>query len=333
MKLSITFLFAVLTAAQCLAQTFSSLAIFVYEDETDKPIAGASIIIKEAGWASKTTGNDGRAFFDKSMPIGEIHYIVSKEGYQGVEGTFNITTEEKSNSLKIKLSKFRDDRLLITGEVVDENDKDLEGAIVEVKVADIVRTAKTDASGNYKIELILNKTQYDVNTLKLEAKCSNGTGKKSETIDLTRRNVIYKDFKITCGKIPPPPTVATTFEKDNYFIELMECKQSGTQIICSLRITHRESDANFLINGYTNPPSKIIASNGYDYFLSDVRIGNVVGSGSAEKALVRNLPVNSTIRFKDVFEKIDLISKMEITCSGSDIGYFILEFRDVTIKR
>lgn len=310
MKISISFLIVILVAANCLAQSFSSLVVFISDDEDGKPVASASIIVKEAGWAAKTTGTDGKAFFDKSMPIGEIHYIVSKEGYQGVEGTFNITTEEKSNTLNVKLSKFRDDRLLITGEVVDEDDRDLEGAIVEVKVADIVRTAKTDASGNYKIELTLNRMQYDVNTLKLEAKCSNGTGKKTETIDLTRRNVIYKDFKITCGKtasnpsVSPLPTTAT-FEKDNYLIELLECKQSGTQITCSLRITNRESDADFLINGNTNPPSKIIASNGYDYFLSDVKIGNVVGNGSAGKALVRNLPVNSTIKFKDVFEKIE----------------------------
>lgn len=199
MKFSISFLIAFLITAECLAQTFSSLAIFVSEDESSKPVAGASVIIKEAGWATKTTGSDGKAFFDRSMPIGEIHYIVSKEGYQGIEGTFNITTEGKSNTLNIKLSKFRDDRLLITGEVVDEDERDLEGAIVEVKTADIVKIAKTDASGNYKIELILNRTQYDVNTLKFEVKCSNGSGKKTETVDLTRRNVLYKDFKIACA--------------------------------------------------------------------------------------------------------------------------------------
>ncbi|MFM9947266.1 MAG: hypothetical protein ACKV1O_04950 [Saprospiraceae bacterium] len=126
MKFSISILVAILTATQCLAQSFSSLAVFVSESETGKPLATASVIIKEAGWATKTTGSDGKAFFDKSMPIGEIHYIVSKEGFQGVEGTFNITTEEKSNSLKINISKFRDDRLLITGEVVDDYDRDLE---------------------------------------------------------------------------------------------------------------------------------------------------------------------------------------------------------------
>jgi hypothetical protein len=202
MKFSISFLVAILTATQCLAQSFSSLAIYVFEDETGGSVTGASVIIKEAGWATKSTGSDGKVFFDKSMPIGEIHYIISKEGYQGLEGTFNITTEEKSNSLKIKLSKFRDDRLLITGEVIDDNDKEIEGAIIEVKVADIIKTTKTDISGNYKIELTFNRTQYDVNTLKLEAKCNDGRGKNTETIELTRRNVIYKDIRLACNQEP-----------------------------------------------------------------------------------------------------------------------------------
>ena len=149
MKYLIIALVCFSTSVNSFSQSFSSLVAFVTDKDSGLPISNASIVVKEAGWSSKTTGSDGKAFFDKSMPIGEIRYIVSKDGYQGIEGTFNITTVVKSNTLNIKLSKFRDDRLLITGEVVDEDERDLQGAIVEVKVANIVRTATTDASGNY----------------------------------------------------------------------------------------------------------------------------------------------------------------------------------------
>jgi hypothetical protein len=107
MKSIISFFVIVFTGTNCLSQSFASLAVFVSENQSGTPVPSASVIIKEAGWASKTTGSDGKAFFEKSMPVGEIHYIVSKEGYQGVEGTFNITTEEKSNTLRIIFSKFR----------------------------------------------------------------------------------------------------------------------------------------------------------------------------------------------------------------------------------
>lgn len=223
------------TVSNSFSQSFASLVAFVTDKDSGLPISNASIIVKEAGWSSKTTGSDGKAFFDKSMPIGEIHYIVSKEGYQGQEGTFNITTEEKSNTLNIKLTKFQDDRVLITGEVVDENERDLAGATVEVKIADIVKTTKTDQSGNYSIELTLNRTKYDVNSIKLEAKCPLGGVKKSEVIDLTRRNVIYKDFKLNC-----PSLETTTVENsqslasqtlDGVKVEIKRFERKGTNLI------------------------------------------------------------------------------------------------------
>lgn len=107
MKNTIYLFVGILTSSNCFSQSFSSLAVFVSENQSNSPVSSASVVIKEAGWASKTTGNDGKVFFENSIPIGEIHYIVSKEGYHGVEGTFNITTEEKSNSLRIIFSKFR----------------------------------------------------------------------------------------------------------------------------------------------------------------------------------------------------------------------------------
>lgn len=332
MKSTISFLIVLLTAINCYSQSFSSLAVFISDEETGNPISSASIIVKEAGWATKTTGSDGKAFFDKSMPIGEIHYIVSKEGYQGLEGTFNITTEEKSNSLKIKLSKFRDDRLLITGEVVDDNDRDLEGAVVEVKVADIIRTAKTDASGNYKIELTLNRTQYDVSTLKLEAKCGNGNGKKVETIDLTRRNVIYKDFKLNCGKgtnpPPPPPPSLAKFTQDNWVFEVISCSQSGERVECKVRITSIGQDHDLNPN-YTK---RIISSTGNEYQLTEIKLSDKINQ---TKSFVADIPVNCVFVANNVNETIDSIAKLEVyfTIDNYSSRTVIPVFRNLKVNK
>ncbi|MBK8968373.1 MAG: carboxypeptidase regulatory-like domain-containing protein [Lewinellaceae bacterium] len=297
MKFSIPILFTVLSAIQCFSQTFSSLAIFVSEDETSKPVAGASVIIKEAGWAAKTTGSDGKAFFDKSMPIGEIHYIISKEGYQGVEGTFNITTEEKSNTLKIKLSKFRDDRILITGEVVDDNDKDLEGAIIEVKVADIIKTSKTDPSGNYKIELTLNRTQYDVNTLKLEAKCGNNSGKKVETIDLTRRNVIYKDFKLNCrNEVSPPPSPSGVLGRqvvNNMELVLTGFEQVGSKATFHFTLENKSAAESVREFHVHNNFSEMNDQEGNVYDCKNISLGN----GQKKINLIYGNPVKCSVEF------------------------------------
>jgi hypothetical protein len=279
MKIFLPFLSILLASITCLSQSYSSLAVFVSEEETGKPVPSASVIVKEAGWASKTTGSDGKAFFDKSMPVGEIHYIVSKEGFQGVEGAFNITTEEKSNSLNIKLSKFRDDRLLITGEVVDEEDRDLEGAIVEVKVADIVKTAKTDASGNYKIELTLNRTEYDVNTIKLEAKCKNGSGKKTETIELTRRNVIYKDFKIPCtaGEVPiiTENRILASEKIDEIEVSITKIEQKGTKMTFYLTFENKSMSEKVRQYWIGSTGHILIDQDGVQYESEYARIGSI----------------------------------------------------------
>ncbi len=57
----------------------------------------------------------------------------------------NITTEQKSNTLAIELVKTplpTEDKVLIKGEVSDKNNKDAEGALVEVKIADIAKQQK-----------------------------------------------------------------------------------------------------------------------------------------------------------------------------------------------
>lgn len=79
MKNIITLAFLILIQSICLAQPHSSLVVLVSDKETGKAIPGASVIIKEAGWATKTADGNGKAIFTKSIPMGEIHFVVSKE--------------------------------------------------------------------------------------------------------------------------------------------------------------------------------------------------------------------------------------------------------------
>lgn len=182
-----------------LSQNFSSLIAIVTDKENGNPISNATVIVKESGWTPKTTGADGVVFFNKSMPVGEINFIVNKDGYQSKEGAFNITTEEKSNTLNIRMTKNQEDKILLTGEILDENDKELKGATIELKYGDVIKTGISDASGNYSVELKINQATYGDNTLQIKIKYNEC--KKSETIDLTRKTVIYKNFKLDCSNV------------------------------------------------------------------------------------------------------------------------------------
>lgn len=308
-----------------IAQSFSSLAVLVTDNSSGGPISNAVVVIKEAGWVSKITGTDGKVFFENSMPIGEVHYIISKEGYQGLQGAINITTETKSNTLHIKLSKQRGDKVLISGEITDESNRELSGAIIEARIADIYQSTTSDNSGNYRLELDLN-TEYDKSTLRLEAKCADRSSKVSTTVALTRNNVIYKDFKISCGETTPPMTTA---EKNNFVFNLTECRQSGTQVICDLNVIHRDFDADIMLGNW-NPMSRIIASNGYEYTISNGRIGNLPGLGNT-KTLVGDLPNEMTIFFEGINKRIEKISLLEIQFWSESSNYAKVEFRDIKV--
>ncbi len=201
MKTSISFWIAILIATHCWSQNFFSISIIVIEDNTGEGINGAQVFIQEAGWINKTTDEKGRVNFDKSMPVGEIHYIVIKNGYQKNEGTFNITTEEKSNSLTIKLSKSRNNTILVTGKISDAKGLDLIGAKIEVRIADQLKIVMSDSFGNYSLE-IPQSIKYPTNSMRIEAK--KGEYKQVETVDIPQTNVVYKDFTLGSKPVAEP---------------------------------------------------------------------------------------------------------------------------------
>ena len=134
-------------------KNFASLIVLITDEDDNKPIDSCKVIIKESGWMIKETNQEGRVYFENSVPIGEINYIVSKKGYIEVSNTFNITTEEKSNTLRIKLKKIEEEKFRIFGEITDENNVDLENVKIEIGILGEKFTGFSDDSGNFSIEI------------------------------------------------------------------------------------------------------------------------------------------------------------------------------------
>ena len=151
------------------------MTFWITEESSRKPISGANVMIKELGYQKELSDDtNGKASFPK-VPIGEIHYIISAENYTGEDGTFNITKEIKSNSLEIQLSKkpsMEESGImkLIDGEVVDERNQDVEGAVIELRIGKIEKRDTTDFSGAFSIEINMNELQYNDQKFKLEVK-------------------------------------------------------------------------------------------------------------------------------------------------------------------
>lgn len=329
-----TFLFSTLMVGTCLAQNFFSLSVYLSDKDTGGPIINASIMIKEAGWISKFSDSQGKLSFTKSIPIGEIHYIVSKEGYQGQEGVFNITTEEKSNTLNIKLSKFNDNKVLISGEVTDNLGRDFEGVTVEAKFANIVKITKTDQSGNYFLEIPLNTNSYNPTQVKIEAKFNN-TCKKTETVELNRTNQIYKDIKLTCEDLKPEAEKANIakFEDDEYIFTLIECKRIGSNIQIKLSAIAKNSDRILTIFGGNNRDNstKFYDNSNYEYKVHTIKIANSyrTGDGISQK-LIQDVPTDLFLTFIDVSSNPSKIALLEIFLSY--MGDRKVQFRNLPIK-
>jgi len=335
MKKIMTFLYSTLMVGTCLAQNFSSLSVYLSDKDTGGPIINASIMIKEAGWISKFSDSQGKLSFTKSIPIGEIHYIVSKEGYQGQEGVFNITTEEKSNTLNIKLSKFNDNKVLISGEVTDNLGRDFEGVTVEAKFANIVKITKTDQSGNYFLEIPLNTNSYNPTQVKIEAKFNN-TCKKTETVELNRTNQIYKDIKLSCEDLKPEivekPNIYK-IEDEEYIFTFLECKKLASSIQIKLKITAKDSDRTITIFGGNNRDhsTQFFDNLNNEYKVNTIKIANNSKNwqGISQK-LIQDVPTDLLLTFINVSPSPSKISLLEISLSY--LGDKKIQFRNLPIK-
>lgn len=323
------------------AQNYAFLNILILDKDNNAPISNATVSIKETGYTSKVSNSNGRVFFEESVPIGEIKYLIVKEGYQGLEGNFNITTEEKSNTLIIKLSKLSKDKLLIFGKVLDLNDIGTANAVVEVRLADIYKKTISDKSGNYSLELDLN-SEYNLDVIRLEARCPDGEGRVTDEIGLTRNNNFYKDFKLNCpntekGLIDSKTEELSKFERDDLLVELIGCKQSGIDIICDLKFTSRSVDSYFGSWFYYNHmPTRIIDEAGNEYSIRNMKLANVSNKsyeGFVNKQLIADFPVIGSYTFTGASRDVGMLASLDIYSWYRDTkNYFYISFRKVKVK-
>ncbi|MBK8968364.1 MAG: carboxypeptidase regulatory-like domain-containing protein [Lewinellaceae bacterium] len=120
--------------SKSLGQEYVPVAFIVSDFTTNKNISGAQVSIRQAGWATKSTGSDGKVTFD-NVPVGAIDFIVTKDGYQLYEQEQNISSDVRSNTFRIPLTAIptSKDKILVTGEVTDKDGRDLEGVSSKLK--------------------------------------------------------------------------------------------------------------------------------------------------------------------------------------------------------
>jgi len=184
-----------LIADICLSQTTIVPVTFIIEDfDSHKEIVAALVTVRQTALTQPTLAN-GKVKFE-NVPVGEIEYYIMKEGYQFGTGRVNVSSDIKTNNFRIPISKLDDKKILVTGEVSDAEGRDLKDVMVEVKIADQVRTVMSDASGNYSLD-IAPSIKYPASTMRIEVK--KGDCKKTENVDIPKTNVVYKDFKLDCA--------------------------------------------------------------------------------------------------------------------------------------
>lgn len=284
----------------------------IEDDETHKIIPGAMVSIKQAGYDTKPTGGDGRVKFE-NVPVGQIDFHVMKDGYQFQTGQVNVSAETKNNTFRISLFKMpspKDPTILITGEVNDADGHDVEKALVEVKIADVVRTVETDAGGNYSLDIVPNPN-FPANTARVEVK--KGNCKKTEIIELTGAKVFYKDLKLDCagsgnggtqsGTSPasgvPVSTASPLAEKtiSGIRVAINRCEQKSNTFTIHFTLENMTPSPSIRETSIHGSKAELIDQDGNSFKSNYMTIGNAQGAGYVYFKVIYGTPVKGSVQF------------------------------------
>ncbi|MEO0686106.1 MAG: carboxypeptidase-like regulatory domain-containing protein [Cyanobacteria bacterium J06649_11] len=291
------------------------VTFFVINSESNAPLEGASIAVKEIGYQSKTTGYDGKAVFE-SVPEGEINYLVTLEGHQGVEGIFNITSEIKSNTVSIKLLKIPSPQasmILVSGEVLDKNGREIHGADVELRLGRILKNTTTDDSGNFSVEINLDDLIYQDDDIDVEVDHQGCITK--DKILLPKRNYIHRSIDTDCVVFSGPDdsqnAPSLTYEGQDVEFIITKVTKRRDKVVCEFTLKNldsREPEKTITINA---GHSKIVDVNGIECTDNRVRIGSVTDTEIGRVPATGKLPYNVPIRSSLEFPICDLESSFE----------------------
>ncbi len=121
------------------------------------------------------------------------------------------------------------------------------------------------------------------------------------------------------------------FASNQTEIELLELKQVGQNLDCFIRITNTGPDVQFYLYGENSGGKLIDSNNSYDYWASQVKLGEVIDNKKVNKTLVTNNPVLAKITFSGASKNVNKIAKLNIKCYGHG-GYFWIELRDILVE-
>ncbi len=122
-----------------------------------------------------------------------------------------------------------------------------------------------------------------------------------------------------------------SFASNNTEVELLDIKQVGQNIECFFRLTNTGPDIEFHLYGNNSESKLIDSTNSYDYWATQVKLGEVVDDYLAKKTLVTNYPVEAKVTFGGAATDVYKIAKLNVKCYGHG-GTFWIEFRDVEVN-
>ncbi len=121
------------------------------------------------------------------------------------------------------------------------------------------------------------------------------------------------------------------FASNQTEVELLEVKQVGQNLECYLRITNTGPDVQFYLYGAKSGGKLIDSNNSYDYWASQVNLGEVTDNSRVIKTLVTNNPVLAKVTFNGASREVNKIAKLNIKCYGHG-GQFWIELRDIMVE-
>jgi len=320
------------------AQVYYPMVFHIVDQKTGAPLKQAKVSIKELGYQSKTTGSDGKVFFP-DVPVGEVHYIVIRDGYNGADGAFNITSETKSNTLQVKLATIpgpKETMVLISGEVSDSEGKEIKGAKVELRAGNVVRNVETDASGNFNIEFNIDHIKYNVPEFILEV-TKNGCQSKKEKFIIPKNNYIYKEIKLNCSgndknSVDGAVVGNKTWKQQigEWDFEFLDCKKTGTITSCSFILKSNYRDRTIAVSNY----SAIFDDFGNEYHPKSMKISNTNNGYSSvvKKRLIANVITRGSLTFENISTRAKKITLFELYVEADDLPINKIQFRDIPIK-
>ena len=125
----------------------------------------------------------------------------------------------------------------------------------------------------------------------------------------------------------------TIIEINDFTFELVNCKQTGQNIICDLLITNNIDEDRLLTLYGGIQATRIFDEDGNELAAQTLKLGNRGPSNRVSNTLVNGVPILTTLNFGSSSTKVKLLSLLEIHCHDKVSGRFKVRFRNISITK